>query len=42
MAERRDEVGLDIGLVGEEGRVDLGVVEARHRPGIEARARAPR
>src|SRR3546814_13190064 len=35
IAERRDEIALHLRLVGEEGPVDRGVVETRHRPGIE-------
>src|SRR3546814_17725717 len=41
LAEVDAEVGLD-GRALEEGLVDLRVVEARHRPGVEAeRARGP-
>src|SRR3546814_10047310 len=35
VAEGRDEIALHLRRVGEEGRVDRSIVEARHRPGIE-------
>src|SRR3546814_19231476 len=35
VAEGRDEIALNLRSVGEEGRVDRSIVEARHRTGIE-------
>src|SRR3546814_3237610 len=40
VAEGRDEIALHLRRVGEEGRVDRSIVEARHRPGIETERRS--
>jgi len=41
IADIAQEIRLDL-AAREEGGIDLGVVEARHRAAIEARARAAR
>src|SRR3546814_19580468 len=35
IAERRDEIALHLRLAGEKRLIDRGIVETRHRPGVE-------